>query len=328
MAPDLAGAYRACARTTRREARNFYFAFLSLPRTERRAVYALYAFCREADCVADAAFLPASAPGENGSAILSVGEPKSARLSKEVDRRPTPDVANPVLDDPEARRAGLKAMRDRLAAAADGTPRIERDLALADAISRFGVSEGDLRDVLTGVEMDLITTRIGTDEELRTYCYHVASAVGLATLPILTGGAPPTAEMREAAIDLGLGMQYVNILRDVDEDLALGRIYLPSEELAAHGVDETELGARTMTAGLRALLTAYAVRARTHLDRGRLLLAHLPRWSRACPWLLSEIYGRILSRIVAAEYEVFGSRTSLPAAEKVWLFLSSSWRHL
>ena len=286
MASDLARAYRVCARATRRHARNFHFAFLSLPRAQRRAVYALYAFCREADSIADG--------------------PSST----------------------EAKRAGLAELRKRLAAAGRGEPETERDLALADTLARYGVSEEDLRVVLDGVELDLNPMRIETSDQLRSYCYHVASAVGLATLPILTDGAPPSAGMREAAVDLGLGMQYVNVLRDIDEDLALGRIYLPSEELAARGVTESELRSRTMTHGLRSLLAAHAERARSYLDSGRLLLPDLPRRSRACPWLLSEIYGRILARIVAADYPVFERRVSLPATEKLWLVFSSSWKRL
>jgi phytoene synthase len=286
MASDLARAYRACARTARRHARNFYFAFLSLPRPQRRAVYALYAFCRESDEIAD-----------------------GTRAG-------------------DAKRRELARLRERLTCAASGSPRTSRDLALADAIDRYGVSEADLRAVLDGVETDLTPRRIETDEELRSYCYRVASAVGLATLPVLTDGAPPTAGMREAAVDLGLGMQYVNVLRDIDEDLALGRIYLPREELAAHGVDEAALRARTMTDGLRSLLAAHAERAGSYLDSGRRLLPDLPRRSRACPWLLSEIYGRILARIVAADYPVFERRASLPASEKLWLVFSSSWKRI
>lgn len=318
MASDLARAYRACARTARRHARNFYFAFLSLPRAQRRAVYALYAFCREADCVADDAVPASSATGENGSAVLSVGELEEVPSA----------TNNDTPDDLEARRARLEAMRGRLAAAAGGEPRTERDLALADAIDRYGVSEADLRAVLDGVEMDLTPMRIETSDQLRSYCYHVASAVGLATLPILTDGTPPTAGMREAAVDLGLGMQYVNVLRDIGEDLALGRIYLPREDLVVHGVPEAELRARTMTDGLRSLLAAHAERARTYLDSGRRLLPDLPRRGRACPWLLSEIYGRILARIVAANYPVFERRVSLPTTEKLWLVFSSSWKRV
>ena len=322
MASDLARAYRACAHITRRYARNFHFAFLSLPRRQRHAVYALYSFCHEsdeiADCVADdcvTAGIP-TVTGENGSAVLSVGEQEAAPSG----------AADGCRKDLTVRRAKLDAMRRRLARAASGSPMTGRDLALADAIDRFGVREGDLADILDGIEMDLTLTRVRTCDELRDYCYHVASAVGLATLPVLTDGTPPTDAMREAAVDLGLGMQYVNILRDVGEDLALGRIYLPSEELAAHSVDEAQLAKRTMTDGLRALLAEQADRARAHLDSGRLLLPDLPRRSRACPWLLSEIYGRILARIVAADYPVLERRVSLPTLEKLWLLFSSSWR--
>ncbi len=320
MAPDLARAYRACARTTRRNARNFYFAFLSLPARQRRAVYALYAFCNEADSVADD-IVPASGDagtGENDGTILPVGD------AQKVDS----ETSSGVLCDLAVRRAGLETIRGRLACAARGVPKTSHDLALADAMARFGVREQDLRDVIAGVEMDLTTVRVRTLRELRTYCYHVASAVGLATLPILTGGTAPTDAMRAAAVDLGLGMQYVNILRDVSEDLDLGRIYIPAEELSGHGVSAAQLQARTMTDGLRAALAAHAERARDHLDRGRRLLADLPRRARACPWLLSEMYGRILNRIVEAGYPVFGPRVSLPTAEKLWLLSSSPWRRL
>jgi len=318
MAKDLARAYRACARATRRRARNFYFAFLSLRGAQRHAVYALYAFCNEADCVADdgaTAGKPAAA-GESSVATLSMGGLQEVRSG----------ASNEGSDDLAARRDKLQTMRERLAHAARGTPETERDLALADAIARFGVREADLRDVIAGVEMDLAPMHVETLDDLRTYCYRVASAVGLATLPILTGGARPTDAAREAAIDLGLGMQYVNVLRDVDEDLDLGRIYLPSAELAAHGVDPSQLAARRMTDRLRAALASHAERARLHLDRGRLLLAHLPERSRACPWLLSEIYARILRRIVDGDYPVFEHRVALSATEKLWLLASSPWR--
>ncbi len=292
MATDLARAYRVCARATRRHARNFYVAFLTLPSAQRRAVYALYAFCHEADEVAD---------------------------------RP-PAVLSGSDHEKEARRAQLTALRERLSHAAAGAPETLRDVALADAIARFGVQETDLQDVLTGIELDLTSPRIASADDLRHYCYHVASAVGLATLPILTAGTPPTAAMRDAAVDLGLGMQYVNILRDVDEDLRLGRIYLPIDELLAHEVDEDTLGSRTMTGGLRSVLAAHARRAEQRLAAGRRLLPDLPVRSRSCPWLLSEIYGRILGRIAERGYDVFGPRVSLPASEKIRLLAAARWR--
>jgi len=297
-------AYKACARITRCEARNFYFAFLSLPKRQRLAVYALYAFCREADDVADAA----ASARENSKAVLPVG------------------ATNGSQDGDDVRREGLALLRSRLAQAAAGEPENERDLALADAMEAFGVRPEDLGAVITGVEMDLDRSRYGTFDDLRDYCHHVASAVGLAVLPILNDGVPPTDAMRERAAALGLGMQWVNILRDIAEDLDRDRIYLPLEDLARFGVDEEDLAARRMIDPIRNLLAFQAERARTFLAEGRRLVPLLPRSGRACPRLLAEIYSRVLERIEATGYDVFQRRVSLPMAEKLALLFSAFWR--
>jgi len=276
---------------TRREARTFYIAFLTLPKAQRLAVYALYAFCRASDDAVDSC---AGRPGE-------------------------PDSASSM----EGQHARLATLRERLSRAATGTPDDGPDLALSDAISRFGVDPRDLGDVLAGMEVDVTLRRVETFDELRDYAYLVASSVGLATLPILNGGVPPTDEMREAAIDLGLGMQLVNILRDVAEDLDRGRVYLPREELAAFGVSDQALERRTMTDELRGLLAHQADRAEAHLERSRGLLPLLPRVGRRCPWLLAELYGRVLHRIRDAGYDVFRERVSLSKREKLVLLASS-----
>jgi 15-cis-phytoene synthase len=297
---DLIAAYAACAAVTRREARNFYYAFLSLPKPQRLAVYALYAFCREADDVVDA-------------------EPSRDSL---VPRRPEPVGSSPD----RRRRAGLDQLRSRLERAVQGKPSCSMDLALADAIHRFGVNPDDLNDVLDGMSLDVTLTRVESQDALDQYCYYAASAVGLATLPVLNAGAPPTDAMREAAIDLGLGMQYINILRDVAEDLDRDRIYLPQDQLAHYGLDEAALRAHTMSAPLRGMLKEHADRGRALLISGRRLLPSLPRRSRACPWLLSEFYLRILDRIVSRDYDVFSGRVTLSKATKLGLLLSTVWR--
>lgn len=296
---DLNASYAECARVTRNEARNFYFAFLSLPRRQRLAVYALYAFCRELDDVADTAPSAERYP-------LKEKRVEGALLSAEV-----------APADP--RRAEIAALRERLAAAAEGRPETDRDLALADAIARYGVDRDDVVQILDGVEMDLDLEWMETDSELEAYAYRVASAVGLATLPILTDGVPPTDAMREKAVSLGLGMQFVNVLRDVDEDLARGRIYLSREAFARHGVDVAGFRSRTMTGELSALLRAHAERSRALLDDGLDLVPLVPRAGRPCLWLLAEIYGRILKRIEDSDLDVFAGRVSLPTREKLSL---------
>jgi len=306
---DLAASYRACAHVTRREARNFYYAFLSLPRRRRLAIYALYAFCRASDDVVDA--------GEPS------GSPESiAAGSRDAAAQPG-RLESTGTNQTERKRQGLAALRGRLARAAAGDPDDGPDIALADAIERFGVDPADLGDVLTGMEIDLDLARVETFDALQTYCYHAASAVGLATLPILNDGVPPTDAMRAAAIDLGIGMQLVNILRDVAEDLERGRVYLPRDEMTTAGVDEAALRAGAMTDAVRGFLAGQADRADEYLDRGRRLFPLLPRSGRRCPWLLATIYGRILGRIRAAGYDVFRERVSLSKREKLGLLASS-----
>jgi len=297
---DLAASYRACAHVTRREARNFYYAFLSLPRRRRLAIYALYAFCRASDDVVDA-----DEPA-GSSEPMALGGTGTNRT--------------------ERKRAGLAALRERLTRAAAGDPDDGPDIALADAIERFGVDPADLDDVLIGMEIDLDLARVETFDELRTYCYHAASAVGLATLPILNDGVPPTDAMRAAAIDLGIGMQLVNILRDVAEDLDRGRVYLPRDEMTVAGVDEAALRVGKLTDSVSHFLADQADRADEYLARGRRLFPLLPRSGRRCPWLLAALYGRILGRIRAGGYDVFRERISLPKREKLGLLASSFWQ--
>ena len=276
----LKAAYRACARFTRREAGNFYVGFLTLPRRKRRAVCAVYAFCREADDIADG--------------------------------------AAPLLE----KRERLRTLRERLLQAPE-QPSTERDRALGDAIRRFGIDPADLERVIDGVKMDLAISRYGSFEDLKRYCARVASAVGLAVLPILAHPRQHDAtqpQRRRLASTLGLGMQLVNILRDVTEDAGRDRIYLPQEDLQDHGISEAELRAGP-TERTAALLRFEADRARRLLRQGTQLLALLPRRSRACPGLLAAVYGALLEKIEALGYDVFRERLSLSAPRKLRLLI-------
>ena len=277
MASQLTLAYRSCARITRREAKNFYAAFLMLPRGKRRAIYAVYAFCREADDIAD------------GNAPLS------------------------------QKAAALERLRGRLKRAVAGRPETMEDLALSDAIERFSVDPTDLDHVIDGVEMDLTISRYETFEALRRYCLAVASAVGLAVLPVLIHGCAgvDNAAARERASALGLGMQLANIVRDVQEDLARDRLYLPREDLDRHGVTEDGLRGGTLDERMRALLFFQVARARTYLEEGMKLVSYLPRRSRGCIAVMSGIYARILDRLEAREYDVFSERIAIPFLEKI-----------
>lgn len=342
---DLADAYRLCASLTKQGARNFYYAFLSLPRRQRLAIYALYAFCRCADDAADSCepvgsheSLTEKSAGsdllkEDDAVDLGASEDSPTTTASDgPSESARPDrVESATREAIALRRRALVRLRERLARAAAGEPEDGPDLALGDAIETYGVDPDDLAVILDGMEMDLTLRRVEDFEALRAYCYRVAAAVGLATLPILNDGVPPTDAMRAAAIDLGLGMQLVNILRDVAEDLERDRIYLPADEMGRFGVDEVDLrraaaGGGASTA-LTRLLEVQADRAAGYLARGRHLLPLLPRRGRRCPWLLAEIYGRILARIRAGRFDL-SRRVGLPKWEKVVLLVSSAWRRL
>lgn len=272
QAQDVAAAYDHCQAVTRREARNFYYAFVTLPRERRRAIYAAYAFARLADDIAD------------GDAAL---EDKAAQLSE---------------------------LRMRLRAAVAGAPETPVLLALADAARTYGIDPSLFEQLLDGVEMDLTPRRYATFDELRDYCYHVASVVGLISIEIF-GYDDPRA--RDAAIDLGLAMQLTNIMRDVKEDADAGRVYLPQDEMARFGYTEDALRAGVVDEHFVALMRHQAARARAYYARGAELLDYLSPRSRACPAVLHGLYSRLLDRIERRGFDVFSERVRLSSSEKM-----------
>ena len=278
MERDLKAAYDHCRRVTRTEAKNFYYAFRTLPAKKRRAIYAAYAFCRLCDDIADG-----DLPLDEKSRLL---EETRGRLSSDTnaDRHPV-----------------FRALRD--------------------TIDSFDIPVRYFHEVIQGVEMDLTRTRYGTFEELRVYCYRVASAVGLVCIEIF-GYTDERA--KEYAVDLGLAMQLTNILRDVREDACRGRIYVPLDELEEFGYAEQDLEQGVMNEPFRQLMRYQAARAREHFERGRRILPLLSADSRACLALLHGVYSAILDRIEASGFDVYSRRAGLTTREKLFL-LARFW---
>jgi phytoene synthase len=190
-------------------------------------------------------------------------------------------------------------------------------LAVADAARRFSVRRDDLLLVVAGCLQDLDVTRYATWDGLRDYCHKVAGAVGLACLEVF--GHDRGDEDRPIADDLGLAMQVANIIRDVDEDLARDRIYLPAEDLARFQVTEADLLARKLDDRVRALFKFEVARARELFASGARLAARLPRRSRSCPLALAGLYGAILDEIERRDHDVFTSRVGLSKPRKLWV---------
>ena len=273
MATELDLAYRHCKRIAKEHAKNFYYAFRTLPSRKRHAIYATYAFCRYCDDIADE-----PRPLDEKRRLF---EETRALLARSLDGDTTDD---PVF------------------------------VALSDAAREFDIPASYFEDVIAGVEMDLTQDRYRNFDELRQYCYGVASVVGLICIEVFEYTGPAA---REHAIDLGLAMQLTNIMRDIKEDAQRGRVYLPLDEITSFGYSEQELLEGSVTGAFRDLMQFQTSRAREYFASGRKLMPLLSPESRACPAALLGVYSTLLNRIEASGFEVFERRIGLSTAEKL-----------
>src|SRR5271170_7352903 len=287
-APQLVMAYSVCKGITRTAAKNFYYAFLVLPRRKREALCAVYAFMRKCDDIAD----------------------------------------DPALSLPE-RRQKLDLWLDALHRAQQGQPTDDPILlALTDAQRRYHIPAGLLDELAHGTSMDVeeaeasaqttsapgLSIQYKTFEDLRIYCYRVASVVGLVCIHVF-GYRDPAAE--PLAENCGLAFQLTNIIRDVKEDAAMGRIYLPEEDLAKFNLSAAELLVTPDPARFRPLLAFEADRAREFYVSGDALIPYISEDSQPGLWVLVTIYRRLLEKIAEKQYDVFTAKISLSTSEKL-----------
>lgn len=179
-------------------------------------------------------------------------------------------------------------------------------------------------DLIAGCRMDLHQTRYSTFEELRVFCYRVASTVGLMMCHAI-GFTPDTNPeiARKHAVDLGIAMQLTNILRDIATDLRLGRIYLPAEDLARFGYAESDLRSRVRNDAFRSLMRFEAARARDYYAAAFPGIPMLNPEGRFAVEIAGKVYRRILDEIEKLDYNVFEHRAVVPSREKVWITAQS-----
>jgi len=282
--PALAAAYAACRGIAKREAKNFYYAFLALPLHRRNAICAIYAFMRRADDLADDESIPR--------------EERRRRLE-----------------------VWLAAWRDAAAGSPTGDPVF---IAVCDATTRFSIPLSLLDELVAGVTLDLEHAADGVPEAYETfadlyrYCYLVASVVGLVCIRIF-GYKDLRAE--KLAEETGIAFQLTNILRDVAEDAARNRVYIPLKNLAQHGVSLDAMlhhpPAVLPTPNERELFAAVARLAEHYYGRARFLLPLIDPASRPALWVLVSIYHALLKRIERSNFDVFTRRASVPLWRKL-----------
>ena len=287
-ASQLDVAYSVCRSIARAAAKNFYYGFAVLPRRKRNALCAVYAFMRRCDDIAD----------DNTQSL----DDRCNKLAEWLNRLHRSLAAQPT-DDPVL-------------------------LALTDAQRKYQIPIGLLDQLAYGTAADLdpgrsesataapLVARYRTFEELRQYCYGVASVVGLVCIKIF-GYHDPAAE--PLAERCGLAFQLTNIIRDVKEDVGMGRVYFPREDLAQFDLSAGDLAVSDISR-IRPLLVLEADRARDCYRAGEELIPLVNEDSQPALWVLITIYRRLLEKIAANGYDVFSERIRLTVPEKLTVF--------
>jgi squalene synthase HpnC/squalene synthase HpnD len=281
---ELEDSYDHCRHVARSAASNFYYAFYMLPRPKRDALCAIYAFMRLVDDVSD-----------------------------------SPQSSNGSVSDRALKRAALSRWRGLLDECVAGNTDGHAILpAFADAIQRYRIPSRYFHDLISGAEMDLLETQYATFSALQEYCYRVAGTVGLTCVHVFGFQDPHALELAER---LGIAFQLTNILRDIRPDLAMGRAYIPAEDLSRFGCSVAELERGALTAPVRELLRFEAERAWRSYREGAQLIGKVDADSRAALWALARIYSSLLARIEERDFDVFSARVRLNTAEKARILL-------
>jgi 15-cis-phytoene synthase len=222
------------------------------------------------------------------------------------------DIADSAQFDAMQKQVRLAAWREMLRRACADEPVLAREVR--GLIDKYSLPIDILEEIIAGVEMDLSISRYATFEELRVYCYRVASAVGLVSIEIF---GYRNARCKEYALELGLALQMTNIIRDVGKDLRSGRIYLPQEDLARFGYSEMELQDRQHNERFVRLMEFEAARAREFFSRAAEALPPEDRRAMVPAEIMSSIYRGLLRRMELDQFRVFEKEYRLSGLEKV-----------
>ena len=263
---------------------NFFYSFLFLPRQKREAIMDVYSFCRAVDDVVDD--------------ILD-------------------DAADGVIERDLVRE--LDQWRAELDACFAGQPTLPQTKRLRRTLNHFPIPKEYFEELIVGCEMDLYHHRYQTFADLYEYCYRVASITGLMCIEIFTYRSPRT---REYAVNLGIALQLTNILRDLKEDAARGRVYLPQEDLQRFGYTEHDLQNDVVNDNFRALMRFECARAHDYYRRAAECLPDEDRPTLVAAQTMGKIYHRLLEQIESVGYDVFRHRVRLHRPERFLIALS------
>ena len=274
---NLEYAYETCRKETQQWAKTFYLGTLLLPYEKRRAIWAIYVWCRRTDELMDS----------------------SEALTKSAEE----------LSD------NLHAWEENTRNIFKGIVKTELDAVLADTLEKYPQTIEPYLDMIAGQRMDLDKFRYKNFDELKLYCYRVAGTVGLMTQNVMgidsfyaAASWIEVPDISEAAIALGIANQLTNILRDVGEDRHRGRIYLPQDEIKQFGYSEEELLKGVINSQWKNLMAFQLQRAREWFKTSEGGIKWLSADARWPVWTSLRLYRKILNSIEKLNYDVFNNR--------------------
>jgi 15-cis-phytoene synthase len=271
---------------------NFFYSFLFLPKPKRDAIIDVYAFCRAIDDIVDDIV-------EKSNGVGGAGAPNAYD---------------------EARRE-LDRWREELDRLYAGEPTMPIAVKLRRVLERFPMPKEYFEEMIDGCEMDLSRNRYETFDELHQYCYRVASVTGLMCIEIFTYRSPGA---KDYAVNLGVALQLTNILRDLKEDAARGRVYLPQEDLRRFEYSEDDLASGKTNDNFREMMKFECERARGYYRLAAGHLADEDRPTMTAAVTMGKIYYRLLGQIEQLDYDVFNNRIRLHRPER-FLIAFSEW---
>jgi 15-cis-phytoene synthase len=288
MTPD-----QYCQEKAAASGSSFYYSFLFLPQEKRRAITALYAFCREVDDVVD-----------------ECKDSNVARSTLNWWRGQVADIYKAQPQYPQGVRPGVPG------GAALTLPQHPVALALVPVVAKFNLAQEHLLEIIDGMEMDLDQPRYNDFKSLQLYCYRVASVVGLLSVEIFGYSDRQTLKY---AHDLGIAFQLTNIIRDVGEDARRNRIYLPMDELQRYNVTASDILNARDSENFQKLMAFQIERAERYYNQALSALPEADKKSQRTGLIMAAIYRATLGEIVASGCHVLKERISLTPLRKLWL---------
>ncbi|CAI8228490.1 MAG: Phytoene synthase [Methanobacteriota archaeon] len=314
--PSIKESYNYCEYVVKRSSTSFARSFKSLPNNKRNAVNALYAFCRRVDDIVDGDWLPSI---ESNRVFENKTKLKISELKDTYGH--SKEYSDTELNE---RIRALLWYRERLDIL-ESNPKSLKDpifVALADTIGKFPIDVNNLRQLILGMEEDLFHTGCQTYDEMYSYCRKVASSVGLCLIEIYGyegDDAPKFAE------DMGIFLQMVNILRDIEEDYNRGRSYLPLDELNSFGIDFADLmeAPSINSKNWKKFISVFLKEIQKFRNSAMKLIPLLSKDSQYSPRLMCEVYDAILKEANRREGDIISNKLKLGFASKISFALAS-----